>query len=138
MAVTRAQIDRLLQAAEAARVHAYARYSGFTVGAAVLADNGSIHSGCNVENASYGLTVCAERVAIFRAVSEGAAKILAVAVVASGASPAMPCGACLQVISEFGGPDALIISASADGPEEREVHLLEALLPKPFRLTTDY
>lgn len=94
-------MEDLIQIAKAARQFAYAPYSGFKVGAAVLTSNGRVFSGCNIENVSYGLTNCAERTAIFKAVSEGEANFKAIAVVADTAEPVPPCGACRQVILEF-------------------------------------
>jgi cytidine deaminase len=91
----------LLQAACEARKLAYAPYSRFSVGAAVLTDSGRIYSGCNIENASYGLTVCAERIAIFQAIAAGEKRLTALAVVADTPGPAAPCGACRQVMAEF-------------------------------------
>lgn len=133
--LSEAEVGRLLKAAGNARKHAYAPYSGFAVGAAVLATSGSIFTGCNVENASYGLTVCAERVAILNAVSEGETRIAAVAIVAEGNPPAVPCGACLQVMVEFGGRETLIVCAAPDG--SRATYSLGDLLPKPFKLRAD-
>src|SRR5438067_12273423 len=98
--VTDAQWQRLADAAKAASAHAYCPYSGYAVGAAVLADDGSIASGCNVENASFGLTVCAERNAIFRAIADGAKTIVALALHTPTPEVATPCGACRQVIAE--------------------------------------
>ncbi|WP_314626411.1 cytidine deaminase [uncultured Selenomonas sp.] len=91
----------LVELAKKARANAYAPYSGFSVGAAVLAADGRVFSGCNIENASYGLTNCAERTAIFSAVAAGARELAALAVVADGELPCSPCGACRQVIAEF-------------------------------------
>jgi cytidine deaminase len=106
---------KLLQAATEAREHAYAPYSNdFKVGAAVLTEDGSIFCGCNIENASFGATICAERVAIFKAVCEGRRKIIALAVIADQQEPIPPCGLCLQVVSEF-GKDADIIMANTRG-----------------------
>lgn len=121
---------RLQQAAKGAVKQAYAPYSNFRVGAAVLTEKGSLFTGCNVENASYGLTVCAERAAVFSAVAqEGAGmRIRALAVLNEAGSDCPPCGACRQVIFEF-GPDALVIFQSHDGLEE--MHISE-LLPKGF------
>jgi cytidine deaminase len=120
--------------AAAARVmkNAHAPYSNFHVGAAVLLTNGKIFSGCNVENASYGMTNCAERTAIFTAVAELGPKIevLAVAVTNDQGVPCSPCGACRQVIYEF-GPDATVFFQSANGP--KQAHITE-LLPEGFRL----
>lgn len=117
----------LIDAARNARVHAYAPYSKYPVGAAVLAGSGRIYSGCNVENVSYGLTVCAERVAIFRAVAEGEREIAALAVVTEDG--ATPCGACRQVLFELGSIARVIISKS-DGNFREST--LNALLPDAF------
>ena len=123
--------DRLLATAREARKRAYAPYSGeFKVGSAVLTEDGQIYSGCNIENASFGATVCAERVAVFKAVSDGHRKIAAVAIVADSADPVPPCGICLQVLSEFGrGAD--IITANTAG-KIRHFKVSE-LLPHNFR-----
>ena len=110
MEVTSRVLDRLIVAAKSAARRAYCPYSHFPVGAAVLTEKGEIVIGCNVENASYGLTICAERSAIFKAVSEfGAHAILAVVVYTPTNEATPPCGACRQVINEF-GPEALIVS----------------------------
>jgi cytidine deaminase len=108
--------DRLLQAALAAQKHAYAPYSKFYVGAAILTESGKVYTGCNVENASYGLTNCAERTAIFSAVAaEGAGvKVRAVAVTNAAQVPCSPCGACRQVIFEF-GPNAVVVFQGQKG-----------------------
>lgn len=98
-----ASADKLVAAARAARQHAVADFSGFKVGAALEAATGEIITGCNVENATYGLTICAERVAIFKALSEGHRKFTRIAVVAETESPTPPCGACRQIIWEFCG-----------------------------------
>ena len=121
-------LDRLLDAATEACAHSYSPYSGFPVGAAVLASNGNIYAGTNIENASYGATMCAERVAVFKAVSEGADKILAVAVYTSAADYAFPCGMCLQVISEF-AEDIPVIVAGDSGIKR---FTLSELLPHRF------
>jgi cytidine deaminase len=122
---------KLMAEARRARARAYAPYSRYRVGAAVLADDGRIFSGCNVENASYGLTQCAERVAITKAVSEGARRIRAVAIAVSGKDAASPCGACRQVLREF-GPDAAVITG---GPGGRVlIERIEDLLPRAFSL----
>ena len=107
--------EDLLAAARAARANAYARYSDYRVGAAVLTEDGRIFGGCNVENAMYGATVCAERVAIWTAIAAGATRIQAIAVITSGVGS--PCGFCRQVLSEFAGPDTLVFLA---GPEEAQ------------------
>jgi len=112
--------------------NAHAPYSNFRVGAAILLTNGKIFSGCNVENASYGMTNCAERTAIFTAVAElgGKIEIKAVAVTNDQGVPCSPCGACRQVIYEF-GPNATIFFQGSDGP--KQAHITE-LLPEGFRL----
>jgi len=119
----------LVRRAVEARARAYAPYSGFAVGAALLAEDGRIFTGCNVENASFGLTVCAERVALFKAVSEGAREFVALAV-ACGESPCAPCGACRQVLYEF-APDLLVIMADGRGKLLTRKKLSE-LLPWGF------
>lgn len=128
MAGGSSQDDRLVSAAAAARSRAYAPYSKFRVGAAVLAEDGTIFTGANVENAAYPLSHCAERVAVHKAVSDGHRRLLAVAVVADGEQPAMPCGACRQVMAEFGV--RRVIVATPRG--RRRLRTLRALLPEPF------
>ena len=125
----------LLAAARAARRNAFAPYSHFTVGAAVLDERGRIHAGCNVENASYGLTTCAERNAVAAAVAAGARKVRAVAIAGPpGQRPAVrPCGACRQVLAEFAQPDTPVLLAPARG-NRATVRQLGALLPESFRL----
>ena len=122
-------MDALVSAAREARSRAYAPYSRFHVGAALLAEDGAVVTGANVENASYGLSMCAERTAVHRAAAEGVRKILALAVVASREEPTWPCGACRQVILEF-GPEALIVSEGDGG--RREERRLYDLLPVAF------
>ena len=123
----------LLTAARAVRRHAHAPYSRFTVGAAVVDDAGRIHVGCNVENASYGLTVCAERNAVAAAVAAGARSIRGVAVVTRLRRPAAtPCGACRQVLAELGADDLPVLLAGPTGAAREES--LGALLPQAFRL----
>jgi cytidine deaminase len=107
--VTPATLRRLEKAARAAAKRSYSPYSKFRVGSAVLAGSGKVYAGCNVENASYGLCNCAERSAIFTAASAGERKIRAVAVYTPTATPTAPCGACRQVINEF-GPHAIVVS----------------------------
>lgn len=119
----------LISKAVGARERAYAPYSGFKVGAALLSRDGRIFTGCNVENASYGLTVCAERVALFKAVSEGAREFEAIAI-ACGKGPCSPCGACRQVLFEF-APDLRVIMTDAEGKEIKVAKLSE-LLPEGF------
>jgi cytidine deaminase len=121
--------EKLVAAARAAREHAAADFSGFTVGAAVETANGAIISGCNIENASYGLTICAERVAIFKAVSEGHRAFTRIAVVADTASPTPPCGACRQIIWEFCG-DVDVITANLTSVTA--MLRMKDLLPLPF------
>lgn len=120
----------LIEAARQARLHAYAPYSGFRVGAAALSDDGRIFSGANVENASYGLTICAERTAIAQAVSAGARAIAAVAVVTGTSPPAAPCGMCRQTMAEFAADCDLLLFN--DRGERMQVRLSE-LLPLAFR-----
>jgi cytidine deaminase len=121
--------DQLVQAARAAREHAVARFSGFKVGAALETADGTIVTGCNVENATYGLTVCAERVAMFKALSEGHREFTRVAVVADTADPTPPCGACRQILWEFGG-DLEVFLASLT--EHKGTFRMKDLLPLPF------
>jgi cytidine deaminase len=123
---------KLLRSARKVMKNAHAPYSKFRVGAAILLSNGRIFSGCNVENASYGMTNCAERTAIFAAVAELGPKIeiRAVSVVNDQGVPCSPCGACRQVIYEF-GPDATIFFPGSKGP--KQAHITE-LLPEGFRL----
>lgn len=123
------QDEALLEAAREIRKRAYIPYSHFAVGAAVLAADGRIFSGCNIENASYGLSMCAERVAAFHAVAAGARSLVAVAVVGPGAEPCRPCGACRQVLREF-GPGMRVIMAGETGPVD--VCTLDDLLPRSF------
>jgi cytidine deaminase len=120
---------RLVSAARRARRNAQAAYSGFKVGAALETSTGLIITGCNVENATYGLTVCAERVAMFKALSEGHRKFRRVAVVADTRAPTPPCGACRQILWEFGGDLEVIL---ANLKRETGRHQLKDLLPQPF------
>jgi cytidine deaminase len=126
------QRARLLQIARGAMKKAYAPYSKFRVGAALLTNTGKVFTGCNVENASYGMTNCAERTAIFSAVAQLGPKleVTAVAVVNDHGVPCSPCGACRQVIYEF-GPDAIVFFQGAEGG--KQAHITE-LLPEGFRL----
>lgn len=128
-----ADIDELVAACKEAISHAYAPYSGFRVGAAVLGESGRIYTGCNVENASYGLTICAERTAILKAVSEGEKKICVIAIACSSGKPAFPCGACLQVMAEFAPSDEdMNIYLVSD--RKVETYTLAELLPHSFKL----
>jgi cytidine deaminase len=121
--------EALVAAARDARGHASAPYSGFAVGAAILTRGGAIYTGVNVENASYGLTICAERVALFKAISEGERDFAAVAVVTDTATPTAPCGACRQVLWEYAG-DVPVILANLTSILGR--HAMTELLPAPF------
>lgn len=129
------QIKNLIKAALDAREHAYIPYSGYAVGAALLAENGSVYTGCNIENASYGATNCAERTAFFKAVSEGERDFVAIAIVGGlkGKAPvdyAYPCGICRQVMQEFADRDFVVIVAKS--AQEYRVYGLEELLPYGF------
>jgi cytidine deaminase len=126
------QIDSLKAAARAAWQNAHAPHSDFPVGAAVLDADGNVHRGCNVENASYGLTVCAERNAVAAAVVAGAKRIRAVAIHAPTEKLTPPCGACRQVLVEFAADDARIVSFNDRGAQK--TWRLGDLLPEPFRL----
>ena len=119
----------LVAAARAVRRRAHAPYSGFRVGAAVLA-GGHVHAGANVENASYGLTLCAERVAVGAAVAGGARRIDAIAIASGTDEPTPPCGACLQTLAEFGGPELPVVLAGSGGAVVETT--LGALLPRAF------
>jgi cytidine deaminase len=121
--------DALLDSALAARENAFAPYSKFRVGAAIEDADGRIHTGCNVENATYGLTVCAERVAVFKAISEGVRKFRRVAIAADTDALTPPCGACRQILWEFCG-DVEIVLVNPRG--KTETHRLKDLFPKPF------
>jgi cytidine deaminase len=123
--------QQLLSAAKSALRNAYAPYSNFRVGAALLTRRGTVYTGCNVENASYGLTNCAERTAIFTAVTaEGSEmQIVAIAVCTESDQACAPCGACRQVIFQF-GPDALVLFRGKSGPQQ--IHI-SSLLPEGFR-----
>jgi len=121
--------DDLLRAAHAAVELAYAPYSGLGVGAALLTPGGEVFTGCNVENASFGLTQCAERTAVTRAVAAGERQFVALAIASSADAPALPCGACRQVLREF-AQDLWIVSQGRTGPRTRAT--LAELLPRPF------
>ena len=127
--MTEHDIANLLDQAAAARERAYAPYSHFPVGAAVLTNSGEVYTGCNVENASYGATCCAERVALFKAISEGHKEIRAIAVVAAGEEVVPPCGICRQVMIEL-APQAVVAMANLEG--KRETQRVAELLPSPF------
>jgi cytidine deaminase len=119
----------LVAAARRAREHAHAAFSHFKVGAALETADGTIVTGCNVENATYGLTICAERVAMFKALSEGHRAFTRIAIVADTADPTPPCGACRQILWEFGGDLEI---ALANLREEKGRYRLKDLLPLPF------
>jgi cytidine deaminase len=121
--------SELIRAARLARRHARAAYSRFKVGAALETADGSVITGCNIENATYGLTICAERVAMFKALSEGHRRFHRIAVVADTRDPTPPCGACRQILWEFGG-DLEVILANLRRQTGR--FRLSALLPLPF------
>jgi cytidine deaminase len=124
------QFTGLIQSASEARLNAYAPYSRFAVGAAIQCRSGAIYVGTNIENISYGLTVCAERVAIGNAIAAGEREFVAIAVVADTVEPIVPCGACRQFLAEF-APDLIIVSATLRGDQKMEN--LSHLLPDPKR-----
>lgn len=124
-------MKKLVMAALEARKKAYAPYSKFKVGAALEAANGRVYTGCNVENSSYGLTVCAERVALFKAVSDGVKKFKRIAIVADTKKPCPPCGICRQALYEF-APNIEVVMANVKG--KRKVVRLSSLLAHPFSL----
>lgn len=125
--------ELIAMAIEAARA-AYAPYSGFHVGAALRTADGACFPGCNVENASYGLTICAERAAVFSAVAAGRRRLSAMAIAADGPALPYPCGACRQVLAEFAEPDFTLFVARAAAPDAFETLTLAELLPKTFKL----
>jgi cytidine deaminase len=127
--VTVRQTRALVASARAARTFAVAPYSQFKVGAALLSADGTTFTGCNVENASYGLTVCAERVALLKALSEGQRNFVMIAVVADTGAPTPPCGACRQLLWEYCG-DIAVVLANLTGIAGR--HQMKDLLPLPF------
>ncbi len=122
--------SELMAAAHAAREHAYAPYSAFSVGAALLCEDGTVVSACNVENASYGLSICAERAAVFAAIASGKRRFTTLAVAADHPGATMPCGACRQVLAEF-APACRILYSRGAGFEESA---LAELLPAAFEL----
>lgn len=126
-------MDALLARARAAKENAHAPYSEFRVGAALLADDGSVHVGCNVENASYGLTNCAERVAMGSAVARGHRGFRAVAISTDGPAPTPPCGACRQVLAEF-APDMIVVSEAGG---RKATWTVDELLPHRFQFPTE-
>jgi len=126
-------VQELINKAKEAKKHAYAPYSNFAVGAAVETESGKVYTGCNVENSSFGLSMCAERIAIFKAVSEGETKFRRIAIVADTKRPVSPCGACRQVMAEFG--DFEVILSNENGDIEKTS--VEKLLPGSFDLRRD-
>jgi cytidine deaminase len=124
------QFTKLIQSACEARLNAYAPYSRFAVGAAVQCRSGAIYVGANIENISYGLTVCAERIAIGNAIVAGEREFVAIAVVADTVEPIVPCGGCRQFLAEF-APDLIIVSATLRG--DQKIENLSHLLPDPKR-----
>lgn len=129
MKLTTQQVNKLVAAAAKARRNAHAPYSKFHVGAALLTATGKVYTGVNVENASYGLTICAERVAVGKAISEGERRFVAIACVAPSADLS-PCGACRQVLAEFG--DLAVICADSRRTRQVRVERLAELLPRAF------
>ncbi|HEX9060362.1 MAG TPA: cytidine deaminase [Clostridia bacterium] len=122
--------NELVKSAFTAKLNSYSPYSRFRVGAAALAASGKIYTGCNIENASYGATICAERTAVFNAVSSGENKITAVAIASDSDDFILPCGICRQVLAEFGDKDMKIICTRPDG--KYRVYTLDELLPEAF------
>ena len=123
--------EKLMDEAEKARSHSYSPYSHYSVGAALLKKDGKIYSGCNIENASYTPTICAERNAFFKAVYDGVREFEAIAIIGSGESPSYPCGVCRQVMAEFCNKDFIILTANQD----RTIivkNTLNELLPNSF------
>ena len=123
---------KLIEEAKNAMEYAYVPYSGFRVGAALLCEDGSIYTGCNIENAAYGPTNCAERTAFFKAVSEGKREFTAIAVISDSDTFTAPCGVCRQVMSEFCGPDFQILMCNSK--KEYQTISLGELLPFAFSL----
>jgi cytidine deaminase len=123
----------LAKEAQKAKLHAYAPFSKFRVGAAILTNDGTIYSGCNIENSSYGLTICAERVAIFNAVAAGASKFSAMAIVSDDNGFTSPCGACRQVLSDLAGDVDVVMM---DSNERFKIMKLSTLLPLAFTRKT--
>lgn len=122
--------DFLIKKAVEAKEKAYAPYSGFRVGAALQTDNGRIYTGCNVENSSFGATICAERTAIVKAISEGETKIRAIAITSDSDRLTYPCGICRQVISEFGSYNTTIICSNKNG--QYKIYQMKDILPHVF------
>ncbi|MFW9935977.1 MAG: cytidine deaminase [Candidatus Thorarchaeota archaeon] len=126
--------EELIQKARVAQSHAYAPYSQFAVGAALLTEDGQVFTGCNVENATFGATVCAERTAVFSAVCHGARRFVKIAIVTDNKEPVMPCGICRSVLFEF-APNLEVIAVGSSGQVEKIS--LSQLYPKGFRLEVE-
>ena len=122
--------EELVERAKEARLMAHAPYSSFGVGAALVTSDGHVFTGCNIENSTYGLTMCAERVAIFKAVSEGAREFSKIAIVADYANPTPPCGCCRQMIWEFASEDTEVILANLAGDVQK--FAIKVLFPEAF------
>ena len=129
--LTEREIDMLLDKAQEAREHAYAPYSNYRVGAALLTADGQIYQGCNIENAAYGPSNCAERTAFFKAVYDGHRAFRAIAVIATGEEMGFPCGVCRQVMAEFCDKDFIIVTANRDRSKV-DVSNFDTLLPHSF------
>ena len=129
--LTQAEIDLLLDKAQEARDHAYAPYSNYHVGAALLTADGQVYQGCNIENAGFTPTICAERTAFFKAIYDGHRAFRAIAVIATGDEMGFPCGVCRQVMAEFCEKDFLIITANRDRSQV-DLSAFERLLPHAF------
>ncbi|EGO63610.1 cytidine deaminase, partial [Acetonema longum] len=127
----RMQDRDLLRQAAAARMLSYSPYSGYQVGAALLCEDGTVYTGCNVENISYGGTICAERTAVVKAVSEGRQKLVKIAVSVSGEEPGIPCGICLQFLSEFVDSEFWLICGNCR--DEYTAYLFKEIMPAVFR-----
>ena len=123
--------QELLRLAKEARDHSYSPYSHYSVGAALHTKDGRIYQGCNIENASFTPTICAERTAFFKAVFDGVREFAAIAIIGSGELPAYPCGVCRQVMAEFCGADFVIVTSNRDGSEV-VTETLDRMLPHRF------
>ena len=128
--------DILISYAKKAMGNAYAPYSGFYVGAAILTSEGEVFTGCNVENSSYGATICAERCAIIKAISEGYTSFTKIAIVSSGNNLTFPCGICRQFLAEFMQEDGIVVLCDSNG--EMKEFELASLLPHAFNLSKDF
>lgn len=129
--ISNEQQQALLKLAAEARAHSYSPYSHYGVGAALLTKDGKIYQGCNIENASYTPTICAERTAFFKAIFDGVREFEAIAVIGTGETPAFPCGVCRQVMAEFCDSDFLIITSNKDGTKVI-AETLDQMLPNRF------